>query len=173
VTHPPAHRFCPQCGAPLALRSLKAGEPLRLVCQGCEFVFYQDPKVATGAVFSYDGGVLLVRRAIQPSYGKWVFPGGYVDRGEAVESAAVREAKEESGLDVRLTGLLGVYSYPGTAVVLIVYTGEVTGGSLAIDEESLEARSFPPAEIPWDQLAFPSTSQALRDFRRRTTKEPS
>ena len=70
-------------------------------------------------MFSYDGGLLLVQRAIHPSYGKWVFPGGYVDRGEALEAAAIREVKEESGLDVRLTRLLGVYSSPGYPVILI------------------------------------------------------
>ena len=74
--------------------------------------FLLDPKVATGVVFSYDNGLLLVQRAIEPSYGKWVFPGGYVDRGETLEAAALREVREESGLCVRLTRLLG-YSQPG------------------------------------------------------------
>jgi ADP-ribose pyrophosphatase YjhB (NUDIX family) len=127
-------------------------------------VFFLDPKVATGAVFSLDGGILLVQRAIEPSYGKWVFPGGYVDRGEVLEAAALREVKEESGLDVRLTRLLGVYSSPGNPVILVVYVGEVTGGSVQVDEEGLCARVFAPAEIPWDQLAFPSTSEVIRDY---------
>ncbi|HEX9899080.1 MAG TPA: NUDIX hydrolase [Candidatus Methylomirabilis sp.] len=158
------YRFCPRCGGSLELRTLKAGEPARLVCQACGFVFFLDPKVATGAVFSLDGGVLLVQRGIEPSYGKWVFPGGYVDRGESLEAAAIREVKEESGLDVRLTRLLGVYSSPGHPVILIAYAGEVTGGSLQVDEEGLDARVFAPAEIPWGELAFPSTSQVIRDF---------
>jgi 8-oxo-dGTP diphosphatase len=160
----PAYRFCPCCGSPLDLRSVKAGDPPRLVCEGCGFIFYLDPKVATGVVFSHDGGIVLVQRAIEPSLGKWVFPGGYVDRGESVEHAAVRETKEESGLDVRLARLLGVYSYSGSAVVLVVYAGEVLGGSFAIDDESLAIRAFPPAEIPWDHLAFPSTRQALQEY---------
>ena len=158
------YRFCPRCGGSLTSRTLKAGEPARLVCQACGFVFFLDPKVATGAVFSLDGGVLLVQRGIEPSYGKWVFPGGYVDRGESLEAAAIREVKEESGLDVRLTRLLGVYSSPGHPVILIAYAGEVTGGSIQVDEEGLDARVFAPAEIPWGDLAFPSTSQVIRDF---------
>jgi ADP-ribose pyrophosphatase YjhB (NUDIX family) len=158
------YQFCPRCGGSLASRVLKAGEPARLVCQACGFVFFLDPKVATGAVFSLDGGILLVQRGIEPSYGKWVFPGGYVDRGEALEVAAIREVKEESGLDVRLTRLLGAYSSPGYPVILIAYAGEVTGGSIRVDEEGLDARVFAPAEIPWGDLAFPSTSQVLRDF---------
>jgi ADP-ribose pyrophosphatase YjhB (NUDIX family) len=134
------------------------------VCSACTFVFFLDPKVAAGVVFFYDGGVLLVQRAIHPSYGKWVFPGGYVDRGETLECAALREVREESGLVVRLTRLLGVYSFPDNPVIVVAYAGDVTGGSLTIDDESLAVRSFPPAEIPWDQLAFPSTVQALRDY---------
>ena len=158
------YRFCPRCGGSLDPRTLKAGEPPRLVCQACGFVFFLDPKVATGAVFSLDGGILLVQRGIEPSYGKWVFPGGYVDRGESLEVAAIREVKEESGLDVRLTRLLGVYSSPGHPVILIAYAGEVTGGSIQVDEEGLDARIFAPAEIPWGELAFPSTSQVIRDY---------
>ena len=164
MTEPPAYRFCPRCGHPLDSRILKAGEPSRLVCRGCAFVFFLDPKIATGVVFSYDGGILLVQRAIHPSYGKWVFPGGYVDRGETLEAAALREVQEESGLVVRLTRLLGAYSFPDNPVIVVAYAGDVTGGSLKIDDESLAVRSFPPAEIPWDQLAFPSTVQVLKDY---------
>jgi len=164
VTEPPAYRFCPRCGNPLDSRVLKAGEPPRLVCRACAFVFFLDPKIATGVVFSYDGGILLVQRAIHPSYAKWVFPGGYVDRGETLEAAALREVQEESGLVVRLTRLLGAYSFPDNPVIVVAYAGDVTGGSLKIDNESLAVRSFPPAAIPWDQLAFPSTVQVLRDY---------
>ena len=160
----PDYRFCPRCGGSLEQRTLRAADPPRLVCTACRFVFFLDPKVATGAVFSLGGGVLLVKRAIEPSYGKWVFPGGYVDRGEGIEDAAIREVKEETGLDVRLTRLLGVYSTAGNPVVLVTYMGEVTGGTLQTDDEGLEARSFPPVEIPWGALAFPSTTQVLRDY---------
>ena len=164
MTEPPAYRFCPRCGNPLDSRVLKAGEPPRLVSRACAFVFFLDPKIATGVVFSYDGGILLVQRAIHPRYGKWVFPGGYVDRGETLEAAALREVQEESGLVVRLTRLLGAYSFPDNPVIVVAYAGDVTGGSLKIDDESLAVRSFPPAEIPWDQLAFPSTVQVLKDY---------
>ena len=164
MIQPSDYRFCPRCAAPLASRILRASEPPRLTCQACGFIFFLDPKVATGAVFTLDGGILLLQRAIQPSYGKWVFPGGYVDRGESLEAAALREVKEECGLDVRLTRLLGAYSSPGNPVILIAFTGEVTGGSLAVDEEGLCARAFPPAEIPWGDLAFPSTTRVIRDY---------
>jgi ADP-ribose pyrophosphatase YjhB (NUDIX family) len=147
---------------------VRAGEPARLVCAACGFVFYLDPKLASGALFAYDGGILLVRRAIEPSYGKWVFPGGYVDRGETLEAATIREVKEESGLDIRLTRILSTYSYPGNPVILVVFLGEVIGGRPQVDDESLDLRVFAPAEIPWDDLAFPSTRQALRDYLQAT-----
>jgi len=164
VTDFSTYRFCPRCGAPLESRTLKAGEPPRLVCQACAFVFFLDPKVATGVVFPYQGGILLVQRAIEPQYGKWVFPGGYVDRGETLEAAALREVREEAGLAVRLTRLLGAYSFPGNPVILVAYAGEVTGGTVKTDDESLSARTFPPDGIPWGELAFPSTVRVLRDY---------
>ena len=174
--HEPPFRFCPACGGELESKLLKATEPERLVCRACAFVFYRDPKVAVATIITdHNGHVLLVRRAIEPGYGKWVFPGGYVDRGEAVEVAAVREAREESGMDVRLERLLNVYSYPGRAPVIIVYEASVIGGCLACDDEGLEARFFEPSEIPWDELAFRSTHEALREFlgsARRPEPEP-
>jgi ADP-ribose pyrophosphatase YjhB (NUDIX family) len=161
------YRFCPACGGALEARSLKAGDPERLVCGRCGFVFYLDPKVAVGTIIEmHDGGIVLVRRAIDPGYGLWVFPGGYVDRGEEVRAAAIREAREESGLDVRIDRLVNVYSYPGNAPVIIVYAATAIGGELCTDEECIEARVFHPGEIPWNELAFRSTSEALRDWSR-------
>ena len=93
-----------------------------------------------------------------------MFPGGYVDRGEEITVAAIREAREEAGLDVRLDGLINIYSYPGRPIVVVVYKASVISGELRIDEESLEAGLFSRAEIPWDQLAFRSTHEALEDF---------
>lgn len=160
-----AYRFCPSCAGALEPRLLKLGEPERLVCVSCGFVFYLDPKVAVGTIIKTDDErLVLVRRAIDPGYGLWVFPGGYVDRGEEITSAAVREAREESGLDVRLDGLVNIYSYDGRPLIIIVYAATALGGDLCADEECLEARLFRPDEIPWNELAFVSTRQALSDY---------
>jgi ADP-ribose pyrophosphatase YjhB (NUDIX family) len=159
------YAFCPMCGGDLETRSIKTSEPERLVCSRCGFIFYLDPKVAVGTIITDDhGDILLVRRAIEPGYGKWVFPGGFVDRGEEVMVAAVREAREETGLDVQLERLLNVYSYKGSVPVIIVYTATMIGGCLACDDEGLEARFFAPETIPWNELAFRSTREALADF---------
>jgi ADP-ribose pyrophosphatase YjhB (NUDIX family) len=158
------YRFCPSCGGRLEARRLKAAEPERPVCTACGFVVYLDPKVAVGTIIRAADRIVLVRRAIEPGYGLWVFPGGYVDRGEEVTAAAVREAREESGLEVRIDGLLNIYSYSGRAPIIIVYAATALGGELCADDECLEAGLFQPADIPWDSLAFRSTTDALRDY---------
>lgn len=166
-THPP-FKFCPVCGSPLEPRVLKITEPKRLVCtsEACGFVFYLDPKIAAATIIRVNEGrqIVLVKRAINPGYGKWVFPGGYVDRGEEITLAAMREAKEEAGLDVRLDHLVGIYSYAGRTPVIIVYAATKISGDLAVDDEGLEAREFDLDHIPWDELAFRSTREALRDY---------
>jgi ADP-ribose pyrophosphatase YjhB (NUDIX family) len=157
-------RFCPRCGGSLDKRRIKTGEPPRLVCRDCSFVFYLDPKVVAGTLFRIRDRVVLLKRGIEPELGRWVFPGGYVDRGESLLAAAIRETKEEAAVDVRLSSLLGVYSYPGQINVVVVYAAEVVGGEPAAGDEAVEARAFAPADIPWDKLAFRSTRDALRDY---------
>ena len=158
------YRFCPRCGGDLEKRIVKAMEPKRLVCQNCSFIFYQDPKVVAGTIFTVRGGIVLLKRGVEPAMGKWVFPGGYVDRGESVDDAAIRETKEECQLDVKLSSLLSVYSYPGSPNIIVVYAAEVVGGELTAADESVEAGSFLPSDIPWENLALASTKDALNDY---------
>ena len=107
-----------------------------------------------------------MRRSIEPGYGKWVFPGGYVDRGEVLGAAALREALEESNLRIRLDGLINLYSYTGRTPIIVVYAATAVGGELRADDESLEAAWFGVDAIPWAELAFRSTREALRDYLR-------
>lgn len=169
----PIYRFCPRCGGNLTARCVKVGEPDRLCCEACEFIFYLDPKTAAGVVATLNGEVLLLQRAIEPAYGAWVFPGGFVDRGEHPAVAAVREAREEAGVEVRVEGLLGVYSHPeGSPVVVVVYHGTVIGGEPQALDESLDFQLFAPERIPWEKLAFSTTRLALSDFARKHGIEP-
>lgn len=158
------YRFCPRCGGHLEKRKVKAIEPERLVCQKCSFIFYLDPKVVAGTIFTIEERIVLLRRGVEPAMGKWVFPGGYVDRGESVREAAVRETQEESNVQVRLCSLLDVYSYSRSPNVIVVYAAEAVGGELKAGDESVEAQSFSASEIPWGELAFQSTKDALHDY---------
>jgi 8-oxo-dGTP diphosphatase len=164
-THEPIeYRFCPRCGGDLEKRIVKPTEPKRLVCLNCSFIFYQDPKVVAGTIFTLGGRIVLLKRGVEPAIGKWVFPGGYVDRGESVHEAAIRETKEESQMDVKLGPLLNVYSYPRSPNIIVVYVAEAVGGELAAGDESVEAKVFAHEEIPWNDLAFDSTKDALKDY---------
>jgi ADP-ribose pyrophosphatase YjhB (NUDIX family) len=165
--HNPEFKFCPRCGGSLNRQQVKTNEPKRLVCQACAFIFYDNPKVSACTITALDGKVVLLKRGIEPAYGKWVFPGGFVDRGEPVEQAAIRETREEVNLEVVVRQLLNVYSYPGYPVVVVVYTADVIGGQLEARDEALEVGTFAPEEIPWQGLAFPSTRDALTDYLHR------
>ena len=165
--HDALYRFCPLCGGKLAPRVVKQGEPARPLCGECGHIVYLDPKVAVGTIIRNAAGeIALVRRSIEPGYGKWVFPGGFVDRGEELHAAAVREALEEANLRIRIDGLVDLYSYPGQTTIIIVYAATAVGGALRADDESLEAAWFKADDLPWPLLAFQSTGDALRDYLR-------
>ncbi len=144
------HAFCPACGTALVAGAGTGGRP---GCPACGFTRYDDPKVATGVVAELDGRILLVRRNHEPMLGRWSFPSGFVDAGEVVPEAAVREVREEAGVEVRIDRLLGVYSRAGHTVIFIAYSGAVIAGTPAAGEEAFEVGLFPPGELP--ELAFP------------------
>ncbi|MFZ0449165.1 MAG: NUDIX hydrolase [Desulfatiglandaceae bacterium] len=162
--HQPEFHYCPVCGGKLNQVVLKEIEPARLVCSACRFVLYMDPKVVACTVVEQDDRIVLLKRAMQPQKGRWVMPGGFVDRGEEIRAAALRETEEECGLMVRVKRLLGVYSYPGNTQVVVVYTAQYVSGDIVAGDETLEARFFEPRDIPWDRLAFQSTTDALKDY---------
>jgi 8-oxo-dGTP diphosphatase len=163
VLGPSTIRFCPLCGAPLAAEPVPPDHREQMVCSRCRFVFYLNPKVVAATIPERDGATLLTRRSINPGLGLWTFPGGFVDFGETVTDAAVRETFEETGLKVDLTGLLNVYTYPG-APVIIVYRARVIGGTLTTCDENDALEWVTPKQIPWETLAFQSTREALREW---------
>jgi ADP-ribose pyrophosphatase YjhB (NUDIX family) len=157
-------KYCPRCGGGLEERYVEEEQHLRKICCACGFIFYLNPKVVAGAVPRQDTRIWLVRRNIEPSFGSWTFPGGYVDLGERVPDAAIRETLEETRLNIRLDGLLNVYSYANVGIVMVVYRATVIGGVAEATPESQEVRAFRLEDIPWDSLAFPSTREALVDY---------
>jgi len=161
---PESYKFCPVCGGNLTNRQFKPGEPPRLVCDGCGFVFYIDPKLAVIALVPYGGGLVMVRRAIEPGYGLWVVPGGFVDVGERVEEAVVRETREEANLNVRVVRLLNVHSYRHARTVVLSFITEYVSGELTAGDEEMEAKVFAPKDIPWERIAFSSTRDAVTEY---------
>ena len=164
--NPAEYNFCPRCAGRLETRVLKEDEPERLVCGECGFVLYLGPKLVAGALFELDGGIFLTQRSIEPGYGKWTFPGGFVERGEVVEAAAEREVLEESGLEIETKGIVGLYSYEGEVPAIVVFEAQVAGGEPRALDETMDVRSFGRDELPWGALAFPSTGHALKDYLR-------
>ncbi|MFH1491126.1 MAG: NUDIX hydrolase [Pseudomonadota bacterium] len=157
-------RFCPVCGGKIEPKKIKPLEPARLVCADCAFVFYLDPKLVACSIVEIGEGIVLLKRKHNPQKGRWVVPGGYVDRGETVEAAAVRETREECRIETRIRNLLGVYSYRDSMDVMVFYIAEAVSGELRPGDETLDAELVLPGAIPWDNLAFRSTKDALRDY---------
>ena len=147
--------FCPLCGAQLTRRRRHGTD--RPACPRCDFVHYEDPKVAVGVLVEDEQGRLLyTKRNHDPELGAWAFPCGFVDRGEDVPAAAIREVREETGLQITLDGLLGVFSTVGDPVIFIAYHAHVTGGVLQAGAEASDVRfyaepDFPPPAFPSDR----------------------
>lgn len=157
--------FCVQCGSRLTDRYLEDEERNRLVCVGCGYIHYLNPIIVAGTIPAQNGCVWLLRRAIEPRYGAWTFPAGFMEMGESVEEAATRETLEELNLPISLGSLLGVYSRRHMTNVHVIYLAAPLGKP-SPGRESLEIGLFAPEEIPWDDLAFWTTQQALRDWQR-------
>ncbi len=159
-------RFCHRCGARLLGRTVH--DRVRPACPECGRIVFLDPKLAVVVLVSLNDRLVLVRRAIEPALGRWSFPSGYVDRGETVEEAAVREVLEETGLDVCVDGFVGLYSARDNPVVLAVYSAAVTGGKLAAGQEAQEVGLYVPDALP--DLPFPHDEQILADWRAASSR---
>jgi ADP-ribose pyrophosphatase YjhB (NUDIX family) len=152
-------RFCPRCAQPATITY-----PRSITCPHCGYGAYYNPKPVAGAIpVTEDHEIILLRRAFEPGKGLWTFPGGFVDLGETVQQAAHRETREELDIGIELGPLVGVYSRAEERTVLIVYAAQASEPPSTTDE-AVEVRSFKPDSIPWDELAFWSTRDALRDF---------
>jgi len=163
--------YCPRCAAPLA-DDFVFGR-VRRRCRYCGFIQFQDPKVAVAGLVSDGGRVLLVRRAVVPAIGFWALPAGYMDADELPQEAVAREISEETGVAIEVLGLHGIAPLAGwneRRGILLIYHGRPTGGALAAQDDVSDARWFSPAEIPWDELAFESTAQVLREWVRRNAE---
>jgi ADP-ribose pyrophosphatase YjhB (NUDIX family) len=156
-----AIKFCPQCGNATESR-LQYGK-IQPTCPSCGYIHFEDPKVAVAVLVIDNDKVLLTKRIYPPSEGCWTLPAGFMDAYEDPMQAAMRECREETGLDIRITCLVDVIGgreHPRGADVLIAYGGEVTGGSLVAGDDASEAAFFSLDHLP--ELAFTSTVKLLQ-----------
>jgi len=156
--------YCPRCAT--ALEPRPEHGTMRPTCPACGFIWYRNPVPAAGVLLVENERVLLVRRKFEPRIGWWCIPAGFMEAGETPESTAVRELREETGLEARLTSLFAVYAGfddPRVRAVLILYTAERTGGVLAPGDDATEAEWFPLDQLP-DSIAFAAHRQALDDL---------
>lgn len=157
-------RYCIRCGTRLLLEPRFGAQ--RPVCPECGWIYFADPKVAAAAVVVQDGRVLLARRVAEPHSGLWTLPAGFVDAGEDPAAAAARECLEETGLRVRITGLLDVIygqEHPRGAHIFIVYAAEVIEGELGAADDVDAVGFFAYDNLP--PLAFQTTHKILHSGR--------
>jgi 8-oxo-dGTP diphosphatase len=166
-------RYCMRCGH--AMEDHFVFGRVRRACPACGFVFFAPLKVGAGVLVEREGRVLLGRRTVAPQSGYWSFPAGFVESDESPEEAAVRECREETGLQVRIVDLLDVSYYAEDfrgAGILVLYRAEIVGGELAPADDFSETRFFGPDELP-ENIAFASTRKALERWREsRIAKKP-
>jgi ADP-ribose pyrophosphatase YjhB (NUDIX family) len=161
----PTLRNCSRCGGELAYGPVEGEDRDRHCCVDCGHVTYVNPRVVvTTLPVTAAGELVLLRRAIPPAIGAWAQPGGFLEADETVIQGATRETLEETRLRVEPTHIVGVYSRPQAAVVVVVYEAAIVGGEMAPTSESLEVRSFAVDDIPWEGLAFNTTLWAVRDW---------
>jgi ADP-ribose pyrophosphatase YjhB (NUDIX family) len=157
-------KFCSECGAPVALRVPPGDNLLRYVCTACQAIHYQNPKMVIGCIPEWDDRILLCRRAIEPRHGLWTVPAGFMENGETVAQAALRETLEEANARVELGEMYSVISVPHVNQVHIFYRGRLLDLDFAPGAESLEVELFAESEIPWPEIAFRTISTTLRHY---------
>jgi ADP-ribose pyrophosphatase YjhB (NUDIX family) len=160
--------FCSRCGAALRLGPLPAEDRDRLACERCGHITYVNPRlVVTTLPLTEAGEVVLLRRGIEPGRGLWAQPGGFMEIDETVHEGAIRETVEETGLLVEPGAIVGLYTRPEAAIVVIAFEARIVGGAPTVTSEALEVKPFAPEAIPWAEIAFRTSLWALRDWVRK------
>ena len=157
-------KFCSQCGNPVELL-VPAGDHLpRHVCPACDMIHYQNPKMVVGCIPEWEDKVLLCRRAIEPNYGLWTLPAGFMENGETTLEGAQRETWEEAGARIEVGGLYTLFNLPHINQVYLMFRARLLDLDFHPGIESLEARLFSEAEIPWDEIAFRTVRATLEQY---------
>lgn len=153
--------FCSHCGAGVIQR-IPPGDTLpRFVCERCGTIHYENPKVIVGCVCEWEGKILLCRRAIEPRYGLWTVPAGFLENGETTAAGAQRETLEEANARVAIDTLFALYNLPHINQIYMLFRGRLLDTDFSPGEESLETRLVSEAEVPWSELAFATVRNTL------------
>ncbi len=157
--------FCPRCGSALMFGEVAGDQRHRLSCPACGHVLYVNPRLVVTTLPVTDAGeIVLIKRGIEPGVGEWAQPGGFLEVDETVHEAAIRETLEETGLLVEPGDIVGLYTRLEAAVVTIVFEARIVGGTPTATPEATEVRAYAPEAIPWHEIAFRTTTWALRDW---------
>jgi ADP-ribose pyrophosphatase YjhB (NUDIX family) len=155
-------KFCSECGSPVELK-VPAGDHLpRHICPACGTIHYQNPKMVVGTIPEWEDRVLLCRRAIEPRYGLWTLPAGFMENGETTLEGAARETWEEAGARIEMGGLYTLFNLPHINQVYLMFRARLLDLDYAPGTESLETRLFAEAEIPWQDIAFRTVRETLK-----------
>jgi ADP-ribose pyrophosphatase YjhB (NUDIX family) len=157
-------KYCSRCGARTSVKVPAGDNRQRFVCDACDTVHYRNPRVITGLVAEWQGRVLLCRRGIEPRYGLWTVPAGFLELGESVQEGAVRETLEETRARVEVDALFTTFSLTHIGQVYMLFRGRVLSPEFGPTEESLETALFDAASTPWDELAFPVVRETLKRY---------
>ena len=156
--------YCSQCGKPISLKIPQGDNRERHVCDHCETIHYQNPRIITGCIPSQEDKVLLCKRAIEPRHGLWTLPAGFMENGETTIEGALRECMEEARTSIEEPALSCIYDIPHINQVYIFYRGPLSDKGFAPGDESLEVELFTESEVPWNELAFPVVELALHYY---------
>lgn len=157
-------RFCSECGRPVSLVVPEGDNLPRHVCTGCGTIHYKNPKIVAGAVLEYQGRILMCKRAIDPRYGLWTVPAGFMENDETVHQAAARETWEEAVAVPGRLELYGVYNLPHVNQVYIMFQGSLAKPEYGAGPESLEVELMEESQIPWDEMAFRVVTMTLEKY---------
>jgi len=154
-------KYCSECSAIVQLKIPEGDTFPRYICESCQTIHYQNPKIITGCIATWQGKILLCRRAIEPRYGLWTLPAGFMENNETAQQGAARETMEEAQAKITDVKLFGVFNIPHISQVYMMFSGEVKDGKSAPGQESIEVEWFEEANIPWKELAFPVVQESL------------
>ena len=157
-------KYCSECGSETEKKIPEGDNRERDCCRSCSLIHYSNPKIIVGTIPAKNKSVLLCKRAIEPRYGKWTLPGGFLENGETVAQGAFRETFEETNTEVEMNALYAIFNVPQINQVYMLYRASVVSNDYAPTSESLEVQFFEEDEIPWDELAFPFVPIVLKNF---------